>query len=269
MYRDAPGERFAAGSVASGIDVARLLLVLRRGRDREPFFDTYVLLSNPGDLAATVTAQYASRLRSGRHDDGDARSTGPYVVAPHRRLTLWAAQRGAAAARHPAERTHHVHTAHRRRAHPVVAAADGGDVARDPRRGRREDRRPPLGRRRSAGRCSRPMAGTRSCWWRRRSRICANIRVAVACDDGTPRHARHRPLGKPHHLVDAVRVHHRRSGADARRPSSRCQTQRSPRRPPSRPGEHRLRGGSGDVSRARTSAPAAASLATRLPDPPQ
>jgi hypothetical protein len=90
MYRDAQGETFAAGSVASGVASPATTWFLAEGATG-PFFDTYVLLSNPGDVAATVNVEFTRA-----HDVTDISTALPiarqYVVPARSRQTIWVAQ---------------------------------------------------------------------------------------------------------------------------------------------------------------------------------
>jgi hypothetical protein len=90
MYRDAEGRLFAAGSVVAGVAAPATSWFLAEGATGS-FFDTYLLLSNPGDTAATVDVEF---IRA--HDFSDINTAFPvprrYVVAPHSRRTVWVSQ---------------------------------------------------------------------------------------------------------------------------------------------------------------------------------
>jgi len=90
MYRDAPGETFAAGSVAAGVTAAAASWYFAEGATGT-FFDTYLLLSNPNDAAATVNVDF---IRA--HDVNDVTTALPvqktYTLAPNSRRTIWVAQ---------------------------------------------------------------------------------------------------------------------------------------------------------------------------------
>ncbi|AMY10342.1 hypothetical protein LuPra_03572 [Luteitalea pratensis] len=90
MYRDAPGETFAAGSAAAGVTMPATAWFFAEGATGA-FFDTYLLLSNPNDTPATVNVEF---VRS--HDFGDINTAWPiqkaYVLAPHSRRTIWVVQ---------------------------------------------------------------------------------------------------------------------------------------------------------------------------------
>ena len=57
MYRSAPGELLAAGSVASGVTAPSALWGFVEGATGS-FFDTYLVLANPGDEPVSVGVQY-------------------------------------------------------------------------------------------------------------------------------------------------------------------------------------------------------------------
>ena len=61
MYRDAPGQSFSGGSVASGVMSPTTSWFFAEGATG-PFFDTYLLLANPGDTPGIVTVQPATWL---------------------------------------------------------------------------------------------------------------------------------------------------------------------------------------------------------------
>jgi len=90
MYRDAPGETFAAGSVAAGVASPGTSWFFGEGATGT-FFDTYLLIANPGDAPATVTATY---LRA--YDPQQPSTATPvvrsYQVAARSRLTIWVVQ---------------------------------------------------------------------------------------------------------------------------------------------------------------------------------
>lgn len=90
MYRDAPGEMFAAGSVAAGVAAPATSWFFAEGATGA-FFDTYLLLANPNDAPATVSVEF---IRA--HEVGDIATALPigktYVLTPHSRRTIWVAQ---------------------------------------------------------------------------------------------------------------------------------------------------------------------------------
>jgi hypothetical protein len=90
MYLNAPGELFTAGSVASGVAAPAASWFFAEGATGA-FFDTFVLLANPGDTAASVDVEY---LRA--YDPADSSTALPiskrYEVAPHSRQTIWIRQ---------------------------------------------------------------------------------------------------------------------------------------------------------------------------------
>ena len=89
MYRDAPGETFAAGSVAAGV-APHTSWFFAEGATGD-YFDTYVLIANPGDTPATVHATYVRSF-----DPSDPTSATPivraYTVPARSRLTIWVAR---------------------------------------------------------------------------------------------------------------------------------------------------------------------------------
>lgn len=84
MYRDAPRETFAAGSVAAGLSSPGSSWFFAEGATGA-FFDTYLLIANPGDSPATVTATYMR----GAAWTPIVRS---YLVPARTRRTIWVAQ---------------------------------------------------------------------------------------------------------------------------------------------------------------------------------
>jgi hypothetical protein len=90
MYRDKAGEIFSAGSVASGIATPAESWFFAEGATGS-FFDTYVLIANPGDAAASVTATYLRAVDP--HDASTAASiVRTYTVPARSRRTIWVAQ---------------------------------------------------------------------------------------------------------------------------------------------------------------------------------
>ncbi len=79
MYRDANGQVFGAGHAGTGATEASTAWFFAEGATGA-FFDTYVLVVNPGVVPATVTARY--QLPSGASFSKD------YVVAPASRRTI-------------------------------------------------------------------------------------------------------------------------------------------------------------------------------------
>jgi hypothetical protein len=88
VYRDAPRQTFGAGSVASGVAAPDVSWSFAEGATG-PYFDTFLLLANPGDVTATADVRFR---RAGVHvsQDDDLRHT--YVLAPHSRRTVWVDQ---------------------------------------------------------------------------------------------------------------------------------------------------------------------------------
>jgi hypothetical protein len=90
MYRDADGRMFAAGSVVSGVATPATSWFLAEGATGT-FFDTFLLLSNPGATAATVDVEF---IRA--HEVSDITTAMPvqrqYVLAPRTRRTVWVRQ---------------------------------------------------------------------------------------------------------------------------------------------------------------------------------
>jgi hypothetical protein len=80
MYFDRAGRLFDAGHESAGITAPALEWFLAEGATG-PYFDEFVLLANPGDSAAEVTAQFL--MPSG------ATLTRDYTVAPRSRFTVW------------------------------------------------------------------------------------------------------------------------------------------------------------------------------------
>ena len=85
VYRDGPGQPFSAGSVASGVATPETEWTFAEGATG-PYFDTFLLLANPGDVPATAEVQFR---RAGIHlsQDDDLRRS--YVIAPRSRRTVW------------------------------------------------------------------------------------------------------------------------------------------------------------------------------------
>lgn len=90
MYRDAPGEPFSAGAVASGVTTPATSWFFAEGATG-PFFDTYLLLANPGDTHATVDVEFVRA-----HDVSNINTALPitrqYVVPARSRRTIWIAR---------------------------------------------------------------------------------------------------------------------------------------------------------------------------------
>ena len=84
VYRDAPGQTFGAGSVASGVTAPDIAWSFAEGATGA-YFDTFLLLANPGDVAAT--AQVYFHRADARLEDTDLWRT--YVIAPRSRRTVW------------------------------------------------------------------------------------------------------------------------------------------------------------------------------------
>lgn len=90
MYRDAPGAPFGAGSVANGVTTPVTFWFFAEG-STGAFFDTYLLLANPGAAPATVDVEF---FRA--HDPSDISTASTvfkqYELPPHSRRTIWGAQ---------------------------------------------------------------------------------------------------------------------------------------------------------------------------------
>ncbi len=84
-YRDADGQIFGAGAVASGVPVPATTWSFAEGATG-PYFDTFLLVANPGDVPATVTIRYR---RAGVHLSQDEDLTRTHVIAPRQRRTVW------------------------------------------------------------------------------------------------------------------------------------------------------------------------------------
>lgn len=83
MYRDGPGQAFAAGSASSGVTAAATEWRFAEGATG-PFFDTFLLLANPGPGAVDVQASYQ------RPDGVTVQKT--HVVPGRTRRTIWVDQ---------------------------------------------------------------------------------------------------------------------------------------------------------------------------------
>jgi len=80
MYFSRPGRPFLAGHASAGVTAPSLDWFFAEG-STGPFFDLFVLLSNPGSTASTVEVEYL--LQSG------GSLTKSYVVPANSRLTIW------------------------------------------------------------------------------------------------------------------------------------------------------------------------------------
>ncbi len=80
MYLDLPGQPFGAGHEAAGVTTAALGWFFAEGATGS-FFDLFLLLMNPSDIAAQVRADYLL--------PGGALVTKTYTVAANSRLTIW------------------------------------------------------------------------------------------------------------------------------------------------------------------------------------
>ncbi|MFN8060706.1 MAG: SdrD B-like domain-containing protein [Vicinamibacterales bacterium] len=80
MYRNAFGQTWGAGDAGSGIEAPALEWQFGEGATGD-YFDTFVLMANPGTSPAAVTATY-------RRQDGVVVER-HYVVAPMSRATVW------------------------------------------------------------------------------------------------------------------------------------------------------------------------------------
>ncbi|MBL8142094.1 MAG: hypothetical protein JNM38_13345 [Acidobacteria bacterium] len=86
MYLDAAGQTFGAGHESAGVTAPATSWFLAEGATG-PYFDMFVLLANPGDTPATVTATYL--LPSG------TTVSKTYTVDAQRRFTIWVDQEDA------------------------------------------------------------------------------------------------------------------------------------------------------------------------------
>ena len=90
MYRDAPDERLAAGSVTAGVATPATSWFFAEGATGA-FFDTYLLLSNPGNVPARVTTRFIRAF-----DPANPTTAAPisrwYLVPPRSRYTIWVAK---------------------------------------------------------------------------------------------------------------------------------------------------------------------------------
>lgn len=84
MYRDGPGQVFAAGTNAIGVTAPALRWQFAEG-STGPWFDTFVLVANPGDQPARVHARFDLVTRDGASHT----LTRTYDVAALSRTTLW------------------------------------------------------------------------------------------------------------------------------------------------------------------------------------
>ncbi|BCS33437.1 hypothetical protein TBR22_A26640 [Luteitalea sp. TBR-22] len=97
MYRDAPGETFAAGSVASGVSAPATTWFFAEGATG-PFFDTYLLLSNPATTPVTVSVEYDPAIDPADTSGAATPIARSYTLAPQSRRTIWVAQEAPALA---------------------------------------------------------------------------------------------------------------------------------------------------------------------------
>ncbi|WP_239493462.1 hypothetical protein [Luteitalea sp. TBR-22] len=97
MYRDAPGEPFAAGSVASGVIAPATTWFFAEGATG-PFFDTYLLLSNPATTPVTVSVEYDPAIDPADTSGAATPIARSYTLAPQSRRTIWVAQEAPALA---------------------------------------------------------------------------------------------------------------------------------------------------------------------------
>ena len=94
-----------------------------------------------------------------------------YVVEPRSRLTVWVAQESPLLRDTQLSTRITSYSANRRRAHPVVARRTAATWRENHAEVGAREWRPPLGGPPICRSMLRLMAGIRSCWWRRRSRI--------------------------------------------------------------------------------------------------
>jgi uncharacterized repeat protein (TIGR01451 family) len=80
MYVDKPGQVFAAGHESAGVTAPALEWFLAEGATG-PFFDEFVLIANPNDTPAQVTAEYLLL--------GGGVLTKSYTVPANGRFTIW------------------------------------------------------------------------------------------------------------------------------------------------------------------------------------
>jgi hypothetical protein len=93
MYRDAPGEAFGAGSVTAGVASPAAVWGFAEGATGS-FFDTYLLLGNPGDAWVDADVQYIPPAPAGLHFYGitvDVISR-RYRIPPRSRRSIRVAQ---------------------------------------------------------------------------------------------------------------------------------------------------------------------------------
>ena len=84
MYRDRPGQTFAAGTNAVGVTAPATRWLFAEGATG-PMFDTFVLAANPGDASVRIQARFDLVTRQGQA----ATVVRSYDVAPRSRLTIW------------------------------------------------------------------------------------------------------------------------------------------------------------------------------------
>ena len=84
MYRDGPGQVFAAGTNAVGVTAPATRWLFAEG-STGTMFDTFVLAANPGDVPVQVQARFNLVTRDGRRET----VLRTYDVAARSRLTLW------------------------------------------------------------------------------------------------------------------------------------------------------------------------------------
>jgi len=80
MYKNTPGQAFAAGHESAGVTAPALEWFLAEGATG-PFFDLFVLIANPNDRPAQVTARYLLF--------GGGVLTKDYTVPANGRITIW------------------------------------------------------------------------------------------------------------------------------------------------------------------------------------
>ena len=110
MYRDTPGQVFAAGHEAAAVPGPATQWFFAEGATG-PYFDLFYLIANPGTTAAVIDGRYLL-------PDGTV-LTKQYTVAPQSRFNVWADYETFPGPARPAAREHgrlgDVHVSQRRR----------------------------------------------------------------------------------------------------------------------------------------------------------
>lgn len=87
MYRDAAGQPFGAGSVVSGVATPDTSWLFAEGATGA-FFDTYLLMANPGESTATIRVEYLRAVVPGQAATAQA-IVRTYRVPGRSRRTIW------------------------------------------------------------------------------------------------------------------------------------------------------------------------------------